>query len=406
MALTTPGYKEQYILTTTGQTLSFPYRFLLDTDLIVTRTDQQVIPQDTELTLSSDYTVSGAGAELGGSITLEVASADVGDVITVERCPPCTQLIRFFYNTRFPSRVNEKGFDKAMMLICKLLGDIYGENATVIRLPATEFGTNNILPIKKDRVGDGVNGTIAGFDPITGEFIALAPGSLDLGLLLLTDSSLGGATPSNVNGATQKAIKCYVDMITNAIINGVGLNPDGTFPSQAGKNFISTSTDVLDAICKLDEALQCAWDGAIDLNNRVLNLDSRVTDLENSPAAGAFDQGTPSGSTTRTWTLTKPAGTKWLSVSIFSVIQGQSNGSAKFVSATCDLGIGQQVGTFLPGQSIPIVIADSLAQEAFHYVPLNYVIVPVDQQTDTINVTLVVQGNNGSYKGYMEGKYG
>jgi len=196
---------EAYI-TVDAQTIAFPSYFLLETDLEVTRTDQATTPVTTLLVIGSDYDVSGAGNELGGSITLKAGVADVGDQIVIKRQPPCSQLVKFDYNKRFASRTNEKAHDKAMMLICLLIEQFYGGNARVIRYPDNEFGTNSILPEKESRKGG-----ILVFDETTGEIIAAAKGSLDLALMLLTDPTLGGATPSNVNGATQAAIKAYID---------------------------------------------------------------------------------------------------------------------------------------------------------------------------------------------------
>lgn len=102
-----------YTLTSTTQTLSVPFYFLATTDL-------QVIKQGTTpvtLAMTTNYTVTGAGVEAGGSITLTGVGVSVSDVITIKRNMSLTQPIDLVLNDRFPSPTVERMSDRSTMQI-------------------------------------------------------------------------------------------------------------------------------------------------------------------------------------------------------------------------------------------------------------------------------------------------
>lgn len=102
-----------YTLTTTTQTLSVPFYFLATTDL-------QVIKQGTTpvtLAITTNYTVTGAGVEAGGSITLTGVGVSVSDVITIKRNMSLTQPIDLVLNDRLPSTTLERMSDRSTMQI-------------------------------------------------------------------------------------------------------------------------------------------------------------------------------------------------------------------------------------------------------------------------------------------------
>jgi hypothetical protein len=105
-----------YTLTSTTQTLSVPFYFLATTDL-------QVIKQGTTpvtLAITTNYTVTGAGVEAGGSITLTGVGVSVSDVITIKRNMSLTQPIDLVLNDRLPSTTLERMSDRSTMQIQQL----------------------------------------------------------------------------------------------------------------------------------------------------------------------------------------------------------------------------------------------------------------------------------------------
>lgn len=102
---------------TTGP-FSVPFYFLEDDDLTVIKT---TIADGTEetLTLTTDYTVSGAGEAAGGSVTL-VATLSSSYKLTIIRDPDILQPADYPANDRFPAATHEKALDRATMILQRL----------------------------------------------------------------------------------------------------------------------------------------------------------------------------------------------------------------------------------------------------------------------------------------------
>ncbi len=206
--MTVPNTNTELQVTLTGlnQVINTTFTFRVSSEIEVTRTVGIV---DTPLVENSDYTVT-LPLEIGQFGSIIMTPGAIGDIITIQLCPPCTQDTDYLENDRFPANVTEVTFDQVYQLACCLHNEIFGDNARVLRYPNTEFGTNNIVPIKADRLAGGA-GTVFGWNGTSAAPDVLSKGSLDLVLTLSNDSSLGGAGPDAVNGVTQRAVKVYID---------------------------------------------------------------------------------------------------------------------------------------------------------------------------------------------------
>lgn len=99
-----------------GVTTSFPYTFRIfkKSDLVVQVVDLN--ENITELTLDTDYTVSGAGGYTGGNVVL-AAPLNNGYQISISRDLPVTQETDLRNQGKFFAEVHEDAFDKLTMLI-------------------------------------------------------------------------------------------------------------------------------------------------------------------------------------------------------------------------------------------------------------------------------------------------
>jgi hypothetical protein len=113
MSVSTTTAKVAYTLSSTTQTLSVPFYFLESNHLKVIKT---VSGADTVLTIGTNYTVTGAGNNAGGSITLTGTGVAIGNVITIRRDVPITQLVDYVYNDKFPAETHERALDKLTMI--------------------------------------------------------------------------------------------------------------------------------------------------------------------------------------------------------------------------------------------------------------------------------------------------
>ena len=132
---------------TTGP-FSVPFYFLADGDLTVIKT---TIADGTEstLTLTTDYTVSGAGEAAGGSVTL-VATLSSSYKLTIIRDPDILQPADYPANDRFPAATHEQALDRATMILQRLKdyidrsfrlsdGDVSGISLILSNLAAGEL---------------------------------------------------------------------------------------------------------------------------------------------------------------------------------------------------------------------------------------------------------------------------
>jgi hypothetical protein len=101
-----------------GSTTNFAYQFriLEDTDLLVIiRTNST--GAETTKTLTTHYTVAGAGDASGGSITFTGGNTPaIGETVVIRRNVPQTQAIDYIANDPFPAETHEEGLDRSTMV--------------------------------------------------------------------------------------------------------------------------------------------------------------------------------------------------------------------------------------------------------------------------------------------------
>lgn len=132
---------------TTGP-FSVPFYFLEDDDLTVIKT---TIADGTETTLvlTTDYTVSGAADEAGGSVTL-TASLSSAYKLTIIRDPDLLQSSDYPPNDKFPATTHERVVDKLTMIAQRLKdlinrsfrlsdGDVSGVSLSLSNLSASKL---------------------------------------------------------------------------------------------------------------------------------------------------------------------------------------------------------------------------------------------------------------------------
>lgn len=104
-----------------GSTTAFavPFYFLANSHVEVILQDSDGI--ETVQTLTTHYTVTGAGVESGGTVTMLTAPA-TGERLIIQRTAPATQTSDFPPNDRLPSATVEDALDKLTMLVQQVLG--------------------------------------------------------------------------------------------------------------------------------------------------------------------------------------------------------------------------------------------------------------------------------------------
>ncbi|HNI35894.1 MAG TPA: hypothetical protein PLV93_10865, partial [Microthrixaceae bacterium] len=99
---------------------SFPYRFLANGDLVVVSVSSTGV--ETVKTLTTDYTLTGAGDDAGGSVTMLVAPAS-GTRLIIYRDTDITQETDYISGDPFPAETHERALDRLTMIAQEIGSD-------------------------------------------------------------------------------------------------------------------------------------------------------------------------------------------------------------------------------------------------------------------------------------------
>lgn len=125
---------------------SFPTKFLLEEDLVVTlRTAAGV---STVKTLTTHYTVTGEAEDDGGTVTMLTAPA-VGETLLIHQDPDVTQEMDLENDGDLPADTIERGFDKLTLIAQRHKALL----ARTIKLNDADDAADLVLPLEADRAG-------------------------------------------------------------------------------------------------------------------------------------------------------------------------------------------------------------------------------------------------------------
>lgn len=181
MSLTDTNRHASYTANGSTTEFSFPHKFLANAHL-------QVYDAGTLQTITTDYTVTGAGEESGGTVTFTTAPTD-GNTVLILRVTPNTQPTDWVANARFNSQDLEDDLDRRAMIVIDNYPTM-SSNAGTPEASVTGFAdrgdfcydsTNNILYHKSSG-----NGTDTGWEALT-DVTALG----DIGDVIVTSIASG-----------------------------------------------------------------------------------------------------------------------------------------------------------------------------------------------------------------------
>ena len=100
-----------------GSTTTFAYSFKIfaDSDLVVII--RSSTGTETTKTLTTHYTVTGAGSASGGTVVFTSGNIPAsGETVVIRRNVPQTQVIDYIANDPFPAETHEEGLDRNTMI--------------------------------------------------------------------------------------------------------------------------------------------------------------------------------------------------------------------------------------------------------------------------------------------------
>lgn len=180
---------------------SFPYKFL-DEDHIIVKVD------GTTKTLTTDYTVTGAGNDAGGTITFTSAQASSASIV-LSRQVPYTQTTDFSNFDGNPADVTEEALDKLTMMVSQV-GEM---NARGITVPLGTTLTSNDISGTIDATARLL--TVSTSGPATALVSSLSSSSLDT---VLASEANGDVLLYNGSDWTNNNV--LSDLITGSPLHG------------------------------------------------------------------------------------------------------------------------------------------------------------------------------------------
>jgi hypothetical protein len=236
----------------------FPYPFLADADLVavLTKTDGTFVTK----TLTTDYTVTGAGTADSGNVDMIVPPA-IGESLVIYRDPAATQLTHWVDNDALPADTLENAFDK-LTTIAQRVKDLVTRSIRLddgdpttggITLPSAAVRANKLLAF------DG-SGNLIVSAPVAGTATALAADLADgvtagkgasmIGYLGATLSSFLSGVRLQAGDLTIDAGKKIIFEGTTDDANGVMIDPGDptadrtlTLPDKSGT--LATTGDIV-----------------------------------------------------------------------------------------------------------------------------------------------------------------
>ena len=121
MSVTNQLAKIVYSANTVQVQFAYPFKIFENTDLIV-QYHRASDGSENTLALTTNYTVSGVGAEAGGVVTIVSGAPSTGYNVIIRRVLPYTQPTTYTENDPFPAKTHENALDR-LTFICQQLAE-------------------------------------------------------------------------------------------------------------------------------------------------------------------------------------------------------------------------------------------------------------------------------------------
>ena len=241
MTISSTTVKNSYSGNGTLTTFNYTFKIFADSDLQVIIRDASA--NETVKTLTTHYTVTGAGNANGGTIVFTSGNIPTAtETVVIRRAVPQTQAIDYIANDPFPAESHEEGLDRSMMSIQQLQEEVDRS----LKLSRTNTMTTTEFTVgSSDRAGK-----VLGFD--------------NSGELSVTTEI--GSNKGNWSAGTTYAIR---DIVKDTTTNNIFMANTGH--TSSGSQPLTTNTD------------SAKWDLLVD----AATATTSATNAANSASAAA-----------------------------------------------------------------------------------------------------------------------
>ena len=338
-----------------GSTTTFAYNFKIfaDSDLVVII--RSSTGTETTKTLTTHYTVAGAGDASGGSITFTTGNTPAsGETVVIRRNVPQTQAIDYIANDPFPAETNEEGLDRSTM-IAQQVSEATDRSIKLSRtntMTSTEFTVGATDRANKILAFDG-SGEISVTQELGSFKGNWSSGTAYVARDLVKDTSTNNIfivneahTSSGSQPLTSNANSAKYDLIVDAGSATTSASAASTSATNAANSATAASTSATNAANSATAAASSATSAANsfdDFDDRYLGAKSSEPSTDNDGDAlvtGALFFDTTAGAM-KVWT-----GSAWNTVTVSAANQANINTVAGISSnVTTVAGIASNVTT-------------------------------------------------------------
>ena len=279
MTISSTSIKNSY--SGNGSTATFNYTFK-----IFANSDLQVIIRsssgtETVKTITTHYTVAGAGSSSGGSITFTSGNIPTNtETVVIRRNLPQTQTIDYIANDPFPAESHEEGLDRAMMTIQQIQEEL--DRSIKVSRTAT-ITTPEITDDASSRAGK-----LLGFDStgnvldatIDGSGVAVSATNAANSATAASNSASAAATSAtaaeNAKNAAETALDTFDDDFLGSKSSNPSVDNDGNALADGALYFDTTNN-----VMKVYDLGNTQWKQLTPTSSQQTNIDAAVSNATN-----------------------------------------------------------------------------------------------------------------------------
>jgi len=255
MTISTAGNRASYDGNGVTVAFSFPYRFLANADLVVLLVDTSDDSIET-LVLDTDYTITGALASGGGTVTLSVAPPTLHKLIIYGN-PAIKQLLDLIEYENMPAEEVERELDK-LTLICARLSDQFNRSIKISDASTATFNpTLPVTPVPGATLALNEDGENIVYGPLVADLISAEAAAA---ASAAAAAASAGAAAASASSAATSASNSSTNA-TNAATSATNASNSATAAATSETNAATSASDA--ASSAADAAASAASVGGV-----------------------------------------------------------------------------------------------------------------------------------------------
>lgn len=296
MTISNTSVKNSYTGNNSTATFNYTFKIFANSDLqVIIRNASGV---ETVKTITTHYTVAGAGNNSGGSITFTSGNIPTNtETVVIRRILPQTQSIDYIANDPFPAESHEEGLDRAMMTIQQVQEELdrslkVSRTATLNTPEITDDASSRagkLLGFSAD--GNSLDATIDGSGVATNA--TAAANSATAAATSASAAATSATAAENAKNAAETALDTFDDDFLGSKSSDPSTDNDGNALADGALYFDTTNN-----VMKVYDLGNTQWKQLTPTTSQQANIDTVSTNIANvNLVGGAVSSGALTGAT-------------------------------------------------------------------------------------------------------------